>query len=227
VEGGTLRNYLHEKFPSMDWQIKCKFAIEILSAIESMHEKGIVHEDLNSNNILVDRVSIKISDFGLSRRFKDQSSYDTLPYDAPEGFLNITNENLYSSGQIEKLKKCNVYSVGVLLWELSSGKRPFSDREYNADLEKEIAKGLRESIVEGTLKEYSNIYTKSWSGNPELRPTIQEVSTAIMNYTAHLMIKDFKLDHGLFMDENSIKFGKQPVVLVESRIKRCKKMRKI
>jgi serine/threonine protein kinase len=142
----------------MDWEIKTTFALEISRAIESMHQKGIVHEDLNSNNILVHQDSILISDFGLSRRFKGQSLYDTLPYDAPEGF-NITHENSHSSEQIEKLKKCNVYSVGVLLWEVSSGKKPFSDREYNANLAEEIAQGLRESIAEDTLKEYSNIYT--------------------------------------------------------------------
>lgn len=158
VEGRTLRNYLDEKFTSMNWLIKCDLTTQILSALRSMHRTGIVHEDLNPNNILVHQDSIKISDFGLSRRFKDQISYDTLPYDAPEVF-NITGEISHSSEQIEKLKKCNVYSVGVLLWELYSGKKPFSDREYDAKLAEEIAQGLRENIVEGTPKEYSNIYT--------------------------------------------------------------------
>src|SRR5688572_3089647 len=67
TEGGTLRNYLSEKFSLMDWEIKCSFALEISAAIRSMHEKGIVHEDLNSNNIIVHKDSIRISDFGLSR----------------------------------------------------------------------------------------------------------------------------------------------------------------
>ncbi|GES99674.1 piwi domain-containing protein [Rhizophagus clarus] len=216
AEGGTLRNYLNEKFSSMDWQSKCEFAFEIIMAIKSMHEEGIVHEDLNSNNILVHHDSIKISDIGLSRRFKDTSSYDTLPYDAPEGFFNIVNEKLHLSEQIEKLKKCNVYSVGVLLWEMSSGKKPFSDREYNTDLAKEIAQGLRESKVEGIPEEYFDICTKSWNGDPDMRPTIQEVYILITRYFSHLLIKELKLDHGLFMDGNSMKLGEQPVVRIES-----------
>lgn len=157
AKGETLRNYLKEKFHIMDWQDKCSLAMELTCAIVSMHNEGIIHEDLNSNSILVVRDSIRIIDFGLSRRFKDQSLYDTLPYDAPERF-NIISENLHSPEQIEKLKKCNVYSIGVLLWELTSGKRPFSDREYNENLADEITRGLRESIVEGTSEVYSNVY---------------------------------------------------------------------
>ncbi|GBC32495.1 Piwi domain-containing protein [Rhizophagus irregularis DAOM 181602=DAOM 197198] len=217
TEGRTLRNYLNERFSLMGWEIKCRFACEISNAIRSMHNNGVVHEDLNSNNILVHQDSIRISDFGLSRRIKNKNkiSYDTLPYDAPEVF-NIKVEKWYSSKQIEKLKKCNVYSVGVLLWELYSGKIPFSDREYDANLAKEIAQGLRENIVEGTPEEYSNIYTKSWNGVPDMRPTIHEVVTAILTYTGHQILKDYKLDHGLFIDGYDIKLGKQAAVLVES-----------
>ncbi|CAB4388303.1 unnamed protein product [Rhizophagus irregularis] len=123
----------------MGWEIKCRFGCEISNAIRYMHINGVVHEDLNSNNILVHQNSIRISDFGLSRRIKNKSkiSYDALPYDAPEVF-NIKVEKWYLPEQIEKLKKCNVYSVRVLLWELYSGKIPFPDREYNANLAKEI-----------------------------------------------------------------------------------------
>ncbi|GBC08282.1 hypothetical protein RclHR1_00800009 [Rhizophagus clarus] len=109
------RNYLKGIFDGLA-NYRCIFAIELSCTIESMHKTGIVHEDLNSNNMLVDRVSIKISDFGRqSRRFKDQSSHDTLPYDAPEGFFNVTGEKSQKLEQIEKLKKCNVCRVGELL----------------------------------------------------------------------------------------------------------------
>ena len=126
---------------------------------------------MHSNNILIQQNSIKLADFGLSKRIKNTSkislsSFDTIPYNDPEGF-EITREkphdvNSFSGSarnKIEKYKlneKSDVYSVGVLFWELSSGKKPFADKEYNLVLATE---GLREGIVVGTPEEYSNLYT--------------------------------------------------------------------
>lgn len=49
-----------------------------------------------------------------------------------------------------------------------------------------------------------------------MRPTIHEVITAMLTYTGHQILKDYKLDHGLFIDGYDIKLGKQAAVLVES-----------
>ncbi|PKK59152.1 hypothetical protein RhiirC2_795242 [Rhizophagus irregularis] len=138
TEGRTLRNYLDERFSLMGWEIKCRFGCEISNAIRYMHINGVVHEDLNSNNILVHQNSIRISDFGLSRRIKNKSkiSYDALPYDAPER-QGVTLGTVY-------------------------GKIPFSDRKYDANLAKEINT------------------PKSWNGDPDMRPTIHKVITAML-----------------------------------------------
>ena len=58
-------------------------------------------------------------------------------------------------------KKSDIYSVGVLLWQISSGRRPFYPEgiEYDVDLVKEIKKGQREEIVEDTPIQYSKLYT--------------------------------------------------------------------
>ncbi|CAB4419745.1 unnamed protein product [Rhizophagus irregularis] len=221
AEGGTLRNYLKEEFTSLDWQDKYRLAFQLSSAIEYLHEKEITYEDLNSNNIFMQQNSIKLADFGLSKRIKstDQISFDTVPYDAPEGF-NITGGNLQDvnreNKQAEKLKKSDVYSTGVLFWELSSGKRPFADKEYNISLAREISQGLREGIVEGTPKEYSNLYAKCWDSDPDKRPTIQEVAiilqSMISSQQTQQMIKQLKLNHGLFLNGYRIEPSKQAVL---------------
>ncbi|EXX50996.1 Skt5p [Rhizophagus irregularis DAOM 197198w] len=221
AEGGTLRNYLKEEFTSLDWQDKYRLAFQLSSAIEYLHEKETIHEDLNSNNISIQQNSIKLADFGLSKRIKstDQISFDTVPYDAPEGF-NITGGNLQDvnreNKQTEKLKKSDVYSTGVLLWELSSGKRPFADKEYNISLARKISQGLREGIVEGTPKEYSNLYAKCWDSDPGKRPTIQEVTiilkSMISSQQTQQVIKQLKLNHGLFLDGYRIEPSKQAVL---------------
>ena len=167
--GSTLRNYLKENFFSLNWHDKYRLALQLSSVIEFLHKNGIVHNDLHSNNIFMQQNSIKLADFGLNKRIKDArkislSSFDTIPYNGPEGFNNIKDANSSEGeNQIEQHKyelneKSDIYSLGVLFWELSSGNKPFANKEYDLYLAMEIAQGLRESIVEDTPEEYYNLY---------------------------------------------------------------------
>jgi len=164
AEGGTLRNYLKENFPSLNWEDKFRLALQLSSAVEHLHERVIIHKDLRSNNIFIRQNSIKLADFGLNKRIKDTSqtsldSFDVIPYVDPKGFDIVDSSEGERINNYELNEKSDVYSVGVLLWELSSGKKPFVDKEYNLSLATEIKQGLREKIVEGTCQGYSDLYT--------------------------------------------------------------------
>ncbi|GBC32607.2 kinase-like domain-containing protein [Rhizophagus irregularis DAOM 181602=DAOM 197198] len=169
AEGGTLRNYLEKNFLSLNWINKYELAIQLSVAVEFLHERGIVHKDLHSRSILVHQNSIRLADSGLSKRINNSSQtwLDTIPYSDPRGF----DIEEMSSGAFELNEKSDVYSVGVLLWELSSGKKPFSDKVYNSFLAKEITQGLREVIVDGTPKGYYNLYKSN------IEPSKQAVFT--------------------------------------------------
>ena len=146
ADEGTLRNYLEKKFSTLNWEDKYRLAFQLSSAIECLHESGIVHNDLHSSNIFIQQNSIKLANFGQSKLIKP-ISVNTIPYIDPQG-VNTTGD----------VQMGNVYSVGVLMWELSSGKVPFADKENSLSLAVEIAQGLREEIIEGTPERYSNLY---------------------------------------------------------------------
>ncbi|CAB4379635.1 unnamed protein product [Rhizophagus irregularis] len=71
-------------------------------------------------------------------------------------------------------KKSDVYSVGVLLWEISSCRPPFHGKPYDVGLALSILQGLRETPVRDTPEEYIRIYTDCWNIEPDNRPTINQ-----------------------------------------------------
>jgi serine/threonine protein kinase len=107
-----------------------------------------------------------LGDFGLSKRIKEafnkhmnQSELFVIaPYIDPKWFNNSNSS--YSLNE-----KSDVYSIGVLLWEISSGQIPFKDESYDAGLVKQILLGYREKIVSDTPIDYSNIYTGKYNFN--------------------------------------------------------------
>ncbi|CAI2179331.1 3994_t:CDS:2, partial [Funneliformis geosporum] len=102
--------------------------------------------------------------------------FGVLPYVDPKRFdRQRKNDNTFQPYMLNK--KSDVYSVGVLLWEISSGRPPFyvKGEEYDFTLAMDIIQGLRESVIPGTPEFYVNIYTECWDGEPENRPAINKI----------------------------------------------------
>ncbi|CAI2175182.1 11157_t:CDS:2 [Funneliformis geosporum] len=179
ADGGSLRNYLKENFDNLTWDDKCKFALQLASAVSCLHDEGIVHRDLHSGNILIRQGIIKLADFGLSKRIEaatNQSKiFGVIPYVDPKCFIRRTSDN--SSRKYTLDEKSDVYSLGVILWEISSGRPPFyvKDEEYDIGLAINISQGLRESIVPDTPEDYVKIYTECWDNEPDNRPDTNQV----------------------------------------------------
>ena len=115
---------------------------QLLSAINYCHKRGIVHRDLKLGNILIDsnksdKLTIKVIDFGTAGWFTQKKRLTqvmgTPYYIAPEVLEGNYNE------------KCDVWSCGVALYVLLSGKPPFCGRS-----EKEIFKTIKEAKLEFT-----------------------------------------------------------------------------
>ena len=119
------------------------------------------YEINNYSNLII--FSMHIADFSLSKRNYPKDVFGLLPYVDPKCLNNINN--IKDGDQPYEINdKSDIYSIGVLFWQLSSGLRPFctendNDPQYDAGLAIAIENGKREDVVKGTPVEYSNLYT--------------------------------------------------------------------
>ena len=98
----------------------------------------------------------------------NEKAFGMTPYVAPE-ILKSCRSKLPPFS-----KETDIYSLGVLFWEISSGYPPFQNHDKD-ELVFNIINGLREVIIEDTPYDYYDLYTACWKGDPEERPTIEVV----------------------------------------------------
>jgi serine/threonine protein kinase len=182
-----LRKYL--QYQQHSWKEKMNIVNCVIMALYNIHFNGAIHRDLHSGNVLYlqDNNCWYVSDFGFCGPADKplNSVYGNLPYIAPE--VIIGKEYAFAS---------DIYSFGMLMWEISSGQIPFGDYEHNYDLVMKIVKGMRPKIRPGIPSKYKELMKQCWDTNPLKRPDAKTLLGEIqemLNYSYNDDANEFNI----------------------------------
>ena len=168
VDGGTLKDRL-TSVGKFDGKEAAKIVVGLLAGLQSAHDNGLVHRDLKCSNVLIDSQlqTPKLTDFGLVRELDSDSQITrdnviagTPAYMCPEQILAPRDVDARS----------DVYSAGVILYELLSGELPFrgTDRMVLQQVVHELPPPLRR-IDDGISRDLETISSKALSKKPDAR----------------------------------------------------------
>jgi serine/threonine protein kinase len=165
IEGMTLREKLAEGPLSLD--TASQYAIQIGEALHEAHSKNIIHRDIKADNVMVTaKNKIKVMDFGLAKLkgslklTRTSSTVGTLAYMAPEQI---------NGGEVDS--RSDIFSFGVLFYEMLTGKMPFRG-EHQAAMVYSIVNEPAEPITKylpDASEELSKIFEKALEKNPDER----------------------------------------------------------
>jgi len=172
VPGGTLRSHLLKnhikKLPLIN---VIQLALDVARGLSYLHSKKIVHRDVKSSNLVVDKEGrVKIIDFGVSRieascPINMTAQTGTIGYMAPEVLIGLPYDH-----------KCDVYSFGICLWEIYCCSIPYIGQICPShEISPNVYKSLRPEIPNTCPSAVANIMKQCWNANPKKRPEMKEV----------------------------------------------------
>ena len=141
IDGVTLKEFIG-KAQTLDWKDVVHFTFQILRALQHAHDKGIVHRDMKPQNImLLEDGTIKIMDFGIARFACDErvsvgKAIGSVHYISPE----------QASGGVTDAKS-DLYSVGIIMYEMLTGKLPFEGKTPEMVAVKQIQAQARSPLA--------------------------------------------------------------------------------
>ena len=201
VEGITLKEYIEQQ-GVIPWKEAVHFTTQILRALQHAHDKGIVHRDIKPQNImLLENGTIKVTDFGIARfsrgetRTMTEAAIGSVHYISPEQARGEMTDD-----------KADIYSVGVVLYEMITGRLPFES----------------DSAVSVAIMQVQNEATPPREINPQIPVGLEQItlhamekSTANRYQSAAEMLLDLdelkrnpsiKFDYTYFVDKEPTKF---------------------
>ncbi|XP_073140037.1 serine/threonine-protein kinase EDR1 isoform X2 [Henckelia pumila] len=173
---GSLYRIIHRPHCQIDENRRIKMALDVAKGMNCLHTSTptIVHRDLKSHNLLVDNNwNVKVCDFGLSRLkhntfLSSKSTAGTPEWMAPEILRNEPSN-----------EKCDVYSFGVILWELATLKLPWSEMNPIQVVGAVGFQNRRLEITKEVDPLVARIICECWQTEPNLRPSFSQLTVGL------------------------------------------------
>ncbi|KAJ0400002.1 hypothetical protein ATCC90586_004799 [Pythium insidiosum] len=194
--GNVFNSQEGKKVKPIKWSLRIRLALGAARGLLYLHsaEPPLVHGQLKSTNILVDDSwNAKLADFG-TRRVAEAVGFDQKRLDAVDtetGLLRWTAPEMLKLGE-ERVRKgqlpsnhafpqaVDVYSFGIVMWELTTGELPYADLQTNREIRDHVIQGGRPSITPGTCNlKWAELMVRCWSYNPARRPTAAEIVSTL------------------------------------------------
>lgn len=199
---GNLCQYLEKNHDILAWSERYRLSIEIAQGLEFLHKAGFHHRDLHSGNILLDdKRTALLCDFGLS---KSSNRSQTSDIAATIGVASFLAPERFPSPRPVYTASCDIYSLGVILWHISSGRIPFQARLRDARLLHELMQGLREDIAPGTPKPFADLIVKCWDKNASKRLKIDVVISILQQFLAKPVEPIHQISTGYMVQNNAV-----------------------
>jgi tRNA A-37 threonylcarbamoyl transferase component Bud32 len=179
--------------------------LQIAEGMRYLHVNKVVHRDLKSMNIFVKcekhagHVYAKVADFGLSKVKEASCTYSnitpnqgTTRWMAPELFNISKNLNVGTSESNSPLKydslKADIYSFGMVCYEILTGLVPFHDCELTGLREKILKEGLRPTLPEHCPTKLYKLITTCYHSNPATRPSFREICVKLRHILCSILV---------------------------------------
>jgi serine/threonine-protein kinase len=232
IDGATLKEYIEEK-GALDWKEAVNISIQICLAIKHAHENNIVHRDIKPHNILFTKEGmIKVTDFGIARAVTSSTitmvggTIGSVHYFSPEqargGFTD---------------EKSDIYSLGIVLYELLTGTLPFNgdtpvsvaikhiqeEPEEPINMNSQIPIGVNDIVKKAIQKDQNSRYQKASDLLDDLYKVLDKPSTQFFEETN---IEDSPTVRVPALDENTSFADKSVSKKIGDDMKRKKKKEK-
>jgi serine/threonine protein kinase len=176
AKNGSLRNYLDNN-RKLNWDSKIDQLYNVIHGLKCIHEKNLIHRDLHIRNILKLKYNTVITDMGLCKPAdyntleNTKSVYGVLPYIAPE----ILNGQMYT-------KAADIYSFGIIMYEVISGLPPYYDIKREEDLARRICFGLRPRFNIKVPQLIIHLIKRCLDANSLNRPKTEEIEEILKSW---------------------------------------------
>lgn len=170
----------------LDMKAVLSTCLDICRGVQYLHHRSVIHGDLKCGNVLLcsstqhpGAFTAKVADFGLSRQ---------LDVDVTHISTNTVGTLTHCPPELLKgrklLPKADVYSFGIMMWELMNGRSPFEGWTVPQLIRRVVAENWRPAFGPQAPRDYARLAEECWDADPAKRPTLDDVLKRLQDISA-------------------------------------------